>query len=69
MNELQRERILVIAESGFITDICLEESQQARHILDIADVGQITIAIPQYAIAEVDGGLHNRLRVQLVCKK
>jgi hypothetical protein len=62
MNELQRKRILVIAESGFIMDSCLEESQQAKRVLDIADFGQITIAIPQYAMAEVDGSLHNRLR-------
>ena len=62
MNELQRERILVIAESGFVTDICLEESQQAKRVLDVADVGQIAIVIPQYAMAEVDGSLHNRLR-------
>jgi len=62
MSELQRKRILVIAESGFITDICLEESQQSKHVLDIADIGQITVAIPQYAMAEVNGNLHNRLR-------
>ena len=65
MNELQRERILVIAESGFVTDICLEESQQAKRVLDIADFAQITIAIPQYAMAEVDGTLHNRLRTRV----
>ena len=57
-------RILLTTESGFLTDICLQQSVHSDYLLRQAMDNHLTLAIPEYAFAEVDGGLQRRLGEQ-----
>jgi len=50
-------RILILAETGFLTDICLKQSQHSEYLYDQAAFGNLSIAVPEYAFAETDGSL------------
>ncbi len=56
--------ILIIAESGFLADICLKQSSHSEYLYEQAGKGNITIAVPEYAFAEADGSLHRRFAVR-----
>ena len=58
-------KILVVAESGLLTDICLGQSVHSSYLWDQAKQGVLTLAIPEYAFSEVDGQLHERLSNRL----
>lgn len=57
-------RILILAETGFLTDICLKQSQHSEYLYDQAAFGNLSIAVPEYAFAETDGSLHRRLKAR-----
>ena len=58
------KRILLTAESGFLTDICLRQSVHSDYLLRQAMENHFALAISEYAFAEVDGGLQRRLGEQ-----
>jgi hypothetical protein len=45
-------RILVVAESGLLTDICLEQTVHSDYIWRQAVLEVLTLAIPEYAFSE-----------------
>lgn len=53
--------ILVLAESGFLNDYCLQQSTHSEYLLHQVETGSITMVIPEYAFAEADGSLQARL--------
>ena len=61
---MSNNKILLTAESGFLTDICLQQSVHSDYLLRQAMENHLTIAIPEYAFAEVDGGLQQRIGEQ-----
>jgi len=61
---MSNNEILLTAESGFLTDICLQQSVHSDYLLRQAIENHLALAIPEYAFAEVDGGLQQRLSEQ-----
>jgi hypothetical protein len=61
---MSNNRILLAAESGFLTDICLQQSVNSDYLRRQAIENHLILAIPEYAFAEVDGGLQQRLNEQ-----
>ena len=59
------KKILVIAESGLLTDICLHQIVHSDYIWRQAQLEALTLAIPEYAFSETDGQLHQRLSRRL----
>ncbi|MCH8295768.1 hypothetical protein IH992_32215 [Candidatus Poribacteria bacterium] len=57
-------KIVIVSESGFLKDICLDQSVDSKYIYDWADNGLITLAVPEYAFVESDGGLQQQYRKQ-----
>ena len=56
-----QKKILVVAESGLLTDIYLKQSSHSVYIWRQTQLGVLTLAIPEYAFSETDGQLHQRL--------
>jgi hypothetical protein len=57
-------RILILAETGFLTDICLRQGRHSEYLYDQTVEGNLSIAVPEYAFAETDGSLHRRLKAR-----
>lgn len=58
-------KILVVAESGLLTDICLKQSVHSKYIWNQAEQEELTLTISEYAFSETDGQLHQRLSNRL----
>ena len=59
-------KIVIVAESGFLRDLCLNQSTDSEYLYGQVDNHLITIAVPEYAFAETDGGLQQQHRKQRV---
>jgi len=57
---------VIVAESGFLKDLCLNQSTDSRYLYEQIDNHLITGAIPEYAFAETDGGLQQQYRKQRI---
>ncbi|MBC8229933.1 hypothetical protein H8E77_10340 [bacterium] len=59
-------KVVIVAESGFLKDLCLNQSTDSRYLYEQIDNHLITGAIPEYAFAETDGGLQQQYRKQRI---
>ena len=54
--------ILLVTETNFILDITFEQSQQCERLLTFAQDHEISLIIPEYAVAEAEGNIGNTLQ-------
>ncbi len=54
-------KVMVVAESGLLRDLCLNQSTASRYLYEQIDSQTLTLAIPEYAFVETDGGLEQQL--------
>ena len=55
---------MIVAESGFLKDLCLNQSIDSEYLYRQIDNHLITIALPECAFAETDGRLQQQHRKQ-----
>lgn len=59
-------KVVIVAESGFLKDLCLNQSKDSEYLYGQVDNRFITLAIPEYAFAETSGGLQQQHRKQRI---
>ena len=57
-------KIVIVAESGFLKDICLNQSSDSDYVYRQTNSDLITLAIPEYAFVESDGTLQQHYQRQ-----
>jgi hypothetical protein len=55
-------KILIVAESGLLRDLCLNQSQNSTYLYEQIDGDLMTLAVPAYAFSETDGGVQQQYR-------
>jgi len=60
-----KKSIALIAETNFVLDIAFEQSDECSRLLDFIHKNNISLVIPEYAFAEADGSILDKLRNRL----
>jgi hypothetical protein len=55
-------KIILIAETNFVIDIALEQSEECKRLIDFLHKHNVDLFIPEYAFAEADGTIYNIIR-------
>ena len=59
------KKVMFLGETNFLLDFALEQNINCEYLVDLADEGNIQIAIPEYALAEAEGSGVQKLLNQL----
>ena len=60
-----KKNLVLIAETNFVLDIAFEQSDECSRLLDFIRKKNIKLVIPEYAFAEADGSILDKLRNRL----
>jgi hypothetical protein len=60
-----KKSIALIAETNFVLDIAFEQSDECSRLLDFIHKNNISLVIPEYAFAEAEGSILDKLRNRL----
>ncbi len=55
-------KVLLIAESGFLFDVCLAQDLSSIYLMDMAEAGTIAMAVPEYSLVEIDGQAADKIQ-------
>ena len=56
------KKIFLIVESNFAYDISLEQNKESIYLLESAKKNDISLAIPEYSLLEVEAGIAKRIK-------
>jgi len=63
MNErFPKKNLVLIAETNYVLDIAFEQSDECSRLLDFIRKNGVKLVIPEYAFAEADGSILDKLR-------
>jgi len=66
MNEgFPKKNLVLIAETNYVLDIAFEQSDECSRLLDFICKNGVKLVIPEYAFAEADGSILDKLRNRL----